>query len=1099
MLSRSDRRWVLIWLLSTLAIMAMVAMATGETQTWDTEADFEAGDWDATQWDADEAGVTMTGKASFWKYRGNPVVIEGTSGAWDDEGILEPTMTFAKGQYHLYYTGYDGTDYAIGLARSTDGKSFTKYSTSARVSKGTGGSYDGSGCREPSVIYDNGIFKMWYTGMNGGTASIAYATSPDGLTWTKYGSNPVISKPSSGWGSSEFGDPCVIKVDNKYYMYLSGSATANNKLVGIATSSDGTTWNLYGSNPLVTQAGTGNFGQQEICDVAVVKDGPVFRMYFSGRNTAAEKFKIGYGESFDGYSWVLSKSIYINLGASGAFDDTELMSPGAMMGSDGVIHMAYEGNDATDNELGIATYMPWLLRPNPPSDKLLGTGSTYDATHLQDPSVFKHPSGVYNMYYGSFGGGSYPYSISRATSTGPFSGWSKYASNPVLSRGTSGAWDDDRLSSPCVIFEQGLYKMWFSGYDGSVWKIGYATSTDGNSWTKYGSNPVVSGSSGKWDANGVNDPWVLKVGNTYHMWYVGWITTSGYYVGHATSSDGTTWAKDTANPVFGPEPDNSWEQYYISNPCVTREDGRYVMYYAGTYTTNKQRIGIAYSSDGITWTRDPRNPYMDWGNATQFSDDGLSMGSVMIEGGYNHIFYAGYSSTNWEIGYATFTTKKATYTTPVLDAAGMWPVGWGSISWEGDLPLGTYLKFQVATNQGGSIWRFVGPDGTAGTYFTEPGQTIFWSQSGKFMRVRAYLETDDLSTFIPVLRSVTVTYGPRAGVSPPTVTLTSPNGGEDWMKTKAYPITWEAVGNLGDTSVLLEYSTDNGTAWTNVAANQPNTGFYKWTVPSTETSGALIKVTITDIDNMVASDTSDATFAIDPPGPKAGAFHFPAEGTKLVPGPVPLSWTVEDPWGLAESPLTLDITTDGGLTWSSLAEGMPFTDGIHWDVPQLTTSSDVCRLRLSVLSWLGDVSVIESSEFSIDVQPPSVTVQPPPNGIVEGIAVTIDAEIEEDLGPVSVVLHVRTSHGDRTYAMSSDDGASWTASYLPEMGDVEAWVTVDDGTYLVNSDVHTIEVERASATGGAATSSMVGELMVATVLAIALTVGIIGVVLLRRK
>ncbi len=29
--------------------------------------------------------------------------------------------------------------------------------------------------------------------------------------------------------------------------------------------------------------------------------------------------------------------------------------------------------------------------------------------------------------YGSFGGGSYPYSISRATSTSPTSGWSKYA------------------------------------------------------------------------------------------------------------------------------------------------------------------------------------------------------------------------------------------------------------------------------------------------------------------------------------------------------------------------------------------------------------------------------------------------------------------------------------------------------------------------------------------------------------------------------------------------------------------------------------------------------------------------------------------------
>jgi predicted GH43/DUF377 family glycosyl hydrolase len=1098
MLSKTNGRWALalLLLITTLAVVSVTA--AGETFTWDDQADFEEGDWEATHWNPDEDGITMTGRSSFWKFRGNSVVVEGTSGAWDDEGILEPTVVFAKGQYYMYYTGHDGTDYAIGLARSTDGKTYSKYNTAARISKGTSGTYDGSGCREPTVLYEDGMFKMWYTGINSGVESIAYATSPDGLTWTKYSSNPVLSQPSSDWGSNEFGDPCVIKVDNLYYMYLSGSSSLNNKLVGLATSKDGTTWNLYGSNPIVSKAGTGEFGRQEICDVAVVKDGPVFRMLFSGRNTAAEKFKIGYGESFDGISWVLSKAIHINLGASGTFDDTELNSPGALLGNDDTIYMVYEGNDATDYEMGVATYMPWLLRPNPPSDKLLGTGSTYDATHLQDPSVFKHPSGVYNMYYGSYGGGSYPYAISRATSTGPSSGWSKYASNPVLSRGTSGAWDDDRLSSPSVMFDQGLYKMWFAGYDGSVWQIGYATSTDGNTWSKYGSNPVLSGSSSKWDASGVSDPWVLRVGNTFHMWYVGWTTTSGYFVGHATSSDGTSWTKDSANPVFGPEPGAQWEQYYISNPCVTWEDGRYVMYYSGTYTTNKQRIGIAYSEDGAVWARDPRNPFLDWGNATQFSDDGLSMGSVLIDGGYNHIYYAGYSGTNWELGYATFTTKVAAYTTPVLDASDMWPVAWGSLSWDADLPLGTYLRFQVATNQGGTIWRFVGPDGTDGSYFTDPGQAIFWAQSGKYIRVRASIDSDDLTSFEPVLRSITVTYSERPAAFPPTVTITSPNGGEDWMKTKAYPITWEAVGNLNDTSISLAYSTDNGTSWTDIATRRPNTGFYKWTVPSTETSGALIRVSVLDVDGNVGEDTSDATFAIDPPAPKAGLFHLPAEGTKMVPGPVSLAWTVEDPWGLAEAPLTLELSTNGGLTWTTVAEGMPFTDGIDWEVPGLSVSARSCVMRLSVLSWLGDVSVIESGVFTIDVMPPTVVLEAPTDAIVEGEPVTFHADVDEDLAGVSVVLHVRHTDGVREYTMVSDDGIRWSATYVPEMGQTEAWVTADDGAYAVSSVVLALDVRGATASGGSATSSMMWELTVAAAMAVVVTMAVAAVAI-RRK
>ncbi|NIS13109.1 MAG: hypothetical protein GWN74_13470, partial [Thermoplasmata archaeon] len=333
MLNRTERCWVALPLLLVIALMAVALQTGGETHTWNDEASFEGGDWEATTWDHDENGITLTGRSSFWKYPGNSVLKEGASTAWDDEGILEPCVVFAKGQYYVYYTGYDGSEYAIGLARSTDGTTMTKYGSSGVVSKGTSGTYDGTGCREPSVLYEDGLFKMWYTGLNGVTESIAYATSKDGLSWTKYGSNPVLSQPSSSaWGDTVLGDPCVIKVDGMYLMYLTGNkVSASNKLVGMATSSDGTSWDLHGSNPVVSEAPTGAFGRYDICDVAVIKDGPVFRMYFSGRDTNTDKYKIGYGESFDGFTWSLSGSKYIGLGASGSFDGTELNSPAVIM------------------------------------------------------------------------------------------------------------------------------------------------------------------------------------------------------------------------------------------------------------------------------------------------------------------------------------------------------------------------------------------------------------------------------------------------------------------------------------------------------------------------------------------------------------------------------------------------------------------------------------------------------------------------------------------------------------------------------------------------------------------------------------------------
>ncbi len=1085
---------VAIIALGTILFVSLALGVAGESHTWDDGMDFEGGEYDATIWDAEAEGITLTGRDIFWKYRSNPVVIEGSGGAWDDEGLSDPCVVFAKGKFYLYYTGFDGTDYAIGLARSDDAMGFAKYGSAAVLTKGTG--YDGTAVREPSVIFEDGIFKMWYTAINGATQSIAYATSKDGLSWAKYGSNPVLSKPSSGWGSVEFGDPCVIKVDGVYMMYLSGSSVLNSKLMGIATSGDGTIWTLSSSNPLVSKATSPDFGQQEICDVAVVKDGPLFRMYFSGRNSAIAVYKIGYGESFDGLDWDLHESVFLDVGSSGTFDDTQTMSPGVLY-DDGNIYMVYNGDDSTDQELGLATYKTWIVNAGLPTNPIFGTGSTYDFIHLLDPCVLKPPSGVYTMFYGCYGGASYPYAIAKATSTtATFSSGSKYTSNPVLSRGSSGDWDDDRVGNPSVIFEHGLYKMWYAGYDSSVWKIGYATSSNGNTWTKYASNPILSGTSGEWDASGVYDPWVIKIGQTYHMWYAGYTGSSGDFIGHATSSDGIDWTKDSANPVLGPEPENKWEQYYISNPTVIWENGQFVMYYSGTYQlTGKHRVGRAFSHDGGNWTRDRDNPVLDWGNSTVWNDNGVILGSVFVEGGYHHFYYQGHSGSNWLIGYATYATTKGTYTTPILDASGHWPVEWGRLSWDAETPLGTYLKFQVATNNGGTIWKFVGPDGSGDTYFTASDLGMHLFQSGKFIRVRAFFETDDLTEFMPLLRTITVTFSQRTAPSPPLVTVTSPNGGEDWMKTKTYPITWTSQGNLFSTSLSIDYSTDNGTTWTSITSGTADKGTYKWTVPNTETSGALIKVTITDIDGARSFDISDATFAIDPPAPKAGGFFFPANGDVMSPGTTMLSWNVEDPWGLAEAPLTLDLTTDGGLTWSSVAERMPFSDGIQWEVPDLEASSDRCRLRLTVHTWLGDLSTIESGEFSIDVRSPRITVQVIEGSVIVGEEFEISAVVEDDLGNLDVILHIEGTDGEMEYPMTKGNDGTWTHGYIPDDGDMRLWVTASDGAHETASMAQALDVKKA-AVGSSATPGLALELVIAAGLAVVL---LLVVILIRKR
>jgi uncharacterized protein YhfF len=91
------------------------------------------------------------------------------------------------------------------------------------------------------------------------------------------------------------------------------------------------------------------------------------------------------------------------------------------------------------------------------------------------------------------------------------------------------------------------------------------------------------------------------------------------------------------------------------------------------------------------------------------------------------------------------------------------------------------------------------------------------------------------------------------------VTVTAPNGGENWSVGTNHNITWtrQAVAQ-----VKIEYSTDNGSAWTVVAASVPSiSGSYNWTVPNTPSTHCLVR--ISDVSNSSVNDVSDNTFIIE--------------------------------------------------------------------------------------------------------------------------------------------------------------------------------------------------------------------------------------------
>ena len=105
------------------------------------------------------------------------------------------------------------------------------------------------------------------------------------------------------------------------------------------------------------------------------------------------------------------------------------------------------------------------------------------------------------------------------------------------------------------------------------------------------------------------------------------------------------------------------------------------------------------------------------------------------------------------------------------------------------------------------------------------------------------------------LGAMRVAYAAEDPVGPSSLALVTPNGGEVWQQSRTTTIFWNS-SNIGD--LLLEYSTDGGATYTNIATVPGFLQAYEWTVPNTPTTEALVRISADDL-----SDVSEAPFTIE--------------------------------------------------------------------------------------------------------------------------------------------------------------------------------------------------------------------------------------------
>lgn len=184
------------------------------------------------------------------------------------------------------------------------------------------------------------------------------------------------------------------------------------------------------------------------------------------------------------------------------------------------------------------------------------------------------------------------------------------STQPVLSSGELGAFDNDGASLACISHthdQQYLYYLGWNLCKSFPWNnsIGLAISKKSKSqFERYSKAPIMGRSDS--DPFSMSYPWVMQDEGKWKMWYgshLNWGNPGDkeicyHVIKYAESNDGIHWIR---NNIIAVPFDKSKGEYAISRPCVIKEDGVYKMWYS--FRGESYRIGYAESRNGIEWLR----------------------------------------------------------------------------------------------------------------------------------------------------------------------------------------------------------------------------------------------------------------------------------------------------------------------------------------------------------------------------------------------------------------------------------------------------------------------------------------------------------------
>jgi hypothetical protein len=334
-------------------------------------------------------------------------------------------------------------------------------------------------------------------------------------------------------------------------------------------------------------------------------------------------------------------------------------------------------------------------------------------------------------------------------------------------------------------------------------------------------------------------------------------------------------------------------------------------------------------------------------------------------------------------------------------------------------PAISSVSVVVGTNGIATVqWSTDEPSSSVVRYGTSPGSLSLTASSSILVTAHSiqltglaagttyYYDVTSVDAAGNSASSAVGSFATTADTTPPTVSLVAPVGGERLYTGSPYLIRWTATDNVGVTSIDVAFSSDGGTTYAAVAGCSGLSGTAQsctWAGPGPATTQGRIRVTARDAAGQTGTATSGANFTVVSGTP---SLTLTAPNTAV-------SWAIGSTQAITfdhnlgtGATVVIDLSRDGGATWSSLSPGFVTTSATTGSFGWLVTGPATSAARARV-TWAGNPAVTGTSaaNFTIaDTTAPTVAVTAPAAGSTVSGTVTVSATASDNVAVAGVQL-----------------------------------------------------------------------------------------------